>query len=211
MQVDVQLENRRQERITVHPSPGPWNSLQYWTRSSNPLRVIWNFLIIYANRFNPVVNSKNVLYRLTGMKVGKRCSFGLCAMVDIFYPHLITVGDNCIFGYDSVILAHEYLQDELRSGPVVIGNNVTVGTKCTILPGVVIGEGAVISAMSLVNKDVPPHTLVGGVPVRVLGTVPEAKRRSLDTSPGQGSEKLSPAETSRHEAPAPAHQIEDRP
>jgi acetyltransferase-like isoleucine patch superfamily enzyme len=168
---DVQLENRRRERLTVYPSPGPWNSLQYWTRFASPVRVIWNFLIIYANRFVPSVNLKNVLYRLTGMKVGKRCSFGLCAMVDIFYPHLITVGEDCIFGYDSVILAHGYLRRELQTGPVVIGDHVTVGTKSTILPGVVIGEGAVISAMSLVNKDVPPYTFVGGVPIRVLGTV----------------------------------------
>ena len=169
--VEVQLENRRRERVTVYPAPGPWNSLQYWTRFSSPLRVMLNFCIIYANRFVPSVNLKNVLYRLTGMKVGKRCSFGLCAMVDIFYPHLITVGDDCIFGYDSVILAHGYLRRELRTGPVVIGDHVTVGTKSTILPGVVIGEGAVISAMSLVNKDVPPYTLVGGVPIRVLGKV----------------------------------------
>jgi acetyltransferase-like isoleucine patch superfamily enzyme len=138
--------------------------------------VIVNFLIIYANRFLPWVNLKNALYRLTGMRVGKRCSFGLCAMVDIFYPHLIEVGENCIFGYDSVILAHEYLRNTLRTGPVVIGDNVIVGTKSTILPGIVIGEGAVISAMSLVNKDVPPHTVVGGVPIRILSVVPESER-----------------------------------
>jgi acetyltransferase-like isoleucine patch superfamily enzyme len=138
--------------------------------------VIVNFLIIYVNRFLPWVNFKNALYRLTGMRVGRRCSFGLCAMVDIFYPHLIEVGENCIFGYDSVILAHEYLRDALRTGPVVIGNNVIVGTKSTILPGIVIGEGAVISAMSLVNKDVPPHTVVGGVPIRVLDVIPESER-----------------------------------
>jgi acetyltransferase-like isoleucine patch superfamily enzyme len=139
--------------------------------------VVYNFLIIYANRFNPSLRLKNALYRLTGMKVGRHCSFGLFALVDIFYPHLITVGEDCIFGYDSVILAHGYLQNELRVGPVVIGNRVTIGTKCTVLPGVVIGDGAVVSSMSLVNKDVPPYTIVGGVPIRVLGVVPEEERR----------------------------------
>jgi acetyltransferase-like isoleucine patch superfamily enzyme len=175
MDVDIRLENRRQERLTIRPSPGPWNSLQYWTRFVSPLRVIWNFLIIYANRFVPSEQLKNVLYRLTGMRVGDHCSFGLCAMVDIFFPHLIVVGKNCILGYDCVILAHEFLQNELRYGPVVIGDDVTVGAKSTILPGVVIGDGAVVSAMSLVNKDVPPHTTVGGVPIRVLGTAPTTR------------------------------------
>jgi acetyltransferase-like isoleucine patch superfamily enzyme len=178
IEADVQLENRRLDRLTAYPSPGPWNSLQYWPRFASPWRVVRNFLIIYANRFGPSEQLKNVLYRWTGMKVGDRCSFGLCAMVDIFYPHLITVGQNCIFGYESLILAHEFLQYELRVGPVVIGNDVTVGTKSTVLPGVVVGDGAVISAMSLVNKDVPPYTVVGGVPIRVLGTVPEEGRRS---------------------------------
>ena len=173
---DIQFKNRRMERITHHPSPGPWNSLQYWPRFVRPLRVIWNFAIIYANRFIPFLGLKNMLYRLTGMKVGTRCSFGLCAMVDVFYPHMITVGQGCILGYDSVILAHEYLRNELRIGPVMIGNDVTIGTKSTILPGVVIGDGAVISAMSLVNKDVPPNTIVGGVPIRVLGVVSREKR-----------------------------------
>jgi acetyltransferase-like isoleucine patch superfamily enzyme len=175
------------ERLTIYPSPGPWNSLQYWTCLANPLRVVWNFLIIYANRFNPSENLKNVLYRLTGMKVGRRCSFGLCAMVDIFYPHKITVGENCILGYDSVILAHEFLQRELRVGPVVIGNDVTVGTKAVILPGVVIGDGAVVSSLSLVNKDVPPRTIVGGVPIHVLGTVPEVAGR-LNADPQRRGE-----------------------
>ena len=173
---DIVLDDRRHERITVQTPPGPWNSLQYWTHFVNPLRVVWNFLIIYANRFNPSETLKNILYRWTGMKVGDHCSFALCAMADVFYPHLITVGKNCIFGYDSVILAHEFLHREWRTGPVVIGDNVFVGVKSVILPGVVIGEGAVVSAMSLVNKDVPPYTIVGGVPIRVLGTVPEEAR-----------------------------------
>ncbi|HIC87949.1 MAG TPA: acyltransferase, partial [Anaerolineae bacterium] len=79
-----------------------------------------------------------------------------------------TIGDNTIVGYNTVILGHEYLLREWRRGPVVIGKNVVIGANCTILPGVVIGDGAVISAMSLVNKDVPPGAVVGGVPIRPL-------------------------------------------
>lgn len=186
MEVDAQLENRRLQRMTRYPSPGPWNSLQYWTRFAHPVRVVRNFLVIYANRFGPSEQLKNTLYRWTGMRVGDRCSFGLCAMVDVFFPHLITVGENCIFGYESLVLAHEFLQGELRVGPVVIGHHVTVGTRSVILPGVTIGDGAVISAMSLVNKDVPPYTMVGGVPIRILGTIAEEDRRAAAPS-GHGA------------------------
>jgi acetyltransferase-like isoleucine patch superfamily enzyme len=52
---------------------------------------------------------------------------------------------------------------------VVIGRDVVIGASCTILPGVVIGDGAVVSAHSLVNRDVAAGSFVGGVPARPLG------------------------------------------
>ncbi len=159
---------RRQDRLTITKSPDQRNSLQHWARTVHPLRVVLNFLVIYTCRFLPSLWLKNVLYRLVGMKVGKNVSVGLMAMMDIFFPQEITIGDNTIIGYNTVILGHEYLLDEWRRGPVVIGKNVTIGANCTILPGVVIGDGAVVSAMSLVNKDVPPGARVGGVPIRPL-------------------------------------------
>lgn len=155
-------------RIERHPSPGPLNSLQYWPRYVHPLRVVWNFLCIYAAKYAPSLTLKSFLYRLTGMKVGKNVSVGLAAVFDIFFPHLITIEDNVVIGYNSVILCHEFLVNEWRTGPVVIRRGAMIGANTTVLPGVEIGEGAVVSAMSLVNKDVPPGALAGGVPVRIL-------------------------------------------
>jgi acetyltransferase-like isoleucine patch superfamily enzyme len=54
-----------------------------------------------------------------------------------------------------------------NSAPISIGNNVWIGMNVTVLKGVTIGEGAVIAAGSIVNRDVPPNTLVAGVPARV--------------------------------------------
>ena len=53
-------------------------------------------------------------------------------------------------------------------GPVIIGNNVWIGDKATILGGVTIGDGAVIAANSVVTKDVPAYSVVGGNPARVI-------------------------------------------
>jgi acetyltransferase-like isoleucine patch superfamily enzyme len=92
-------------------------------------------------------------------------------MMDIFFPQDITLGDNCIIGYNSVLLCHEFLRSEWRRGPIWVGHDVMVGANCTILPGVVIGDGATVSAMSLVNRDVPPRAMVGGIPIRLLRTV----------------------------------------
>jgi acetyltransferase-like isoleucine patch superfamily enzyme len=93
---------------------------------------------------------------------------GLDATVDIFYPELITIGDNTIVGYNATILAHEYLIEKKRTGPVVIGKNVMIGANTTILAGVIIGDGACVSAGSLVNRDVPAGAFVGGVPAHVI-------------------------------------------
>lgn len=53
-------------------------------------------------------------------------------------------------------------------GPVIIRKNVWIGDKVTILPGVIIGEGAIIGANAVVTKEVPPYTIVGGNPAKII-------------------------------------------
>lgn len=161
----------RKARLHIAPSPGPHNALWYFPRvSGGHLRVARNALIIQIARYTPSLAIKNMLYRLIGMRVGSHVSVGLMVMFDIFFPQEVTLGDNCIIGYNSTILCHEFTRHEWRRGPVWIGRDVTIGANTTILPGVVIGDGATVSAMSLVNRDVPPGAFVGGVPVRRLRT-----------------------------------------
>lgn len=104
------------------------------------------------------------------MKVGQNTAFGLMAMVDVFFPEKITIGDNSIIGYNTTILAHEYLINEYRLGEVRIGSNVLIGANCTILPGVTIGDDAIIGAGSVVHKDVAAGSFVAGNPLRVIRT-----------------------------------------
>lgn len=119
-------------------------------------------------RVSPSLRLKNWLYRRMGITVGNHASIGLEATMDIFFPELIEIGEDTIVGFDSVILCHEFLVDEYRLGPVEIGDRVSIGANVTILPGVKIGDDAVVSAHSLVNADVPPGTFYGGVPAREL-------------------------------------------
>ena len=53
-------------------------------------------------------------------------------------------------------------------GPVIIGDNVWIGDKATILGGVTIGESVIIAANSVVTKDVPPYSVVAGIPAKVI-------------------------------------------
>jgi len=101
------------------------------------------------------------------MKVGKNVSMGVMVMVDIFFPQFVSIGDNSVIGYNSTILAHEFLVEEFRVGNVEIGANVLLGANTTVLPGVKIGDGARVGAGSLVNRDIPPGVLACGVPAKV--------------------------------------------
>jgi acetyltransferase-like isoleucine patch superfamily enzyme len=160
--------NARQTRLTITPAPDHRNTLVLWHRTVSPFKVVRNGMLIMLARHAPSLAFKRWAYRCIGIKVGQDVSFAWQVTPDLFFPELIQVGDNSIIGYNTTILAHEYLLHEWRTGPVLIGAHVTIGANCTILPGVVIGDGAIISAMSLVNKDVPPGAKVGGVPIQPI-------------------------------------------
>lgn len=155
-------------RVEVQKTGDGINSLWRWHRYQNPLRVAFNLSVIYLCRFAPSMRFKNAMYRFLGMKVGKNVSVGLGVVFDVFFPELIELGDNSIIGFDSTILAHEFLVTEFRKGKVNVGKNVLIGARSLVLPGVVIGDGACISAMSLVNADVAAGSFVGGVPAKEI-------------------------------------------
>jgi len=160
--------DQRTARLSAYPVPEGTNSLWVWRRWAPFRRVTRNFIVVYGCRYLPFLSWKIRLYRAIGMRMGSRVSVGLGAVVDIFFPEMVSIGDNSIIGYNTVILGHEFLVKELRTGPVKVGKNVMIGANVTILPGVEIGDGAVVSACSLVNADVPAGALVGGVPARLL-------------------------------------------
>lgn len=161
------MSQHRKSRITERPSDGPRASLWYWRHHAGIVRTTLRYLVIMLTRIAPSFRLKNWMFRnLLRAKVHKHAAVGLEVTFDVFYPHLITIEEDVIVGYNTTILCHEYMADKYRVGPVVIKRRATIGANCTILPGVIIGEGATVSAMSLVNRDVPPGELWGGVPAR---------------------------------------------
>lgn len=147
---------------------GKGNSMKMWHRVKNPLRIVWNFIIVSLCKYMPSLSIKNALYRSLGMKIGKNVSIGLGAMLDMFFPELIEIEDNSIIGYNVLILTHEFLVDDWRIGKVKIGKNVMIGANATIIAGVTIGDNSTVSACSLVNKDVKPFSFAQGVPIEVV-------------------------------------------
>ncbi len=98
--------------------------------------------------------------------------------------HKIVIGDDCLLG-DLVAIFdsnHHALEPSspTRIAPVHIGNNVWVGRAATILPGVTVGDHAVIAAGSVVTEDVSARTLVAGAPARPIRPldIPDGWRRN---------------------------------
>jgi acetyltransferase-like isoleucine patch superfamily enzyme len=107
--------------------------------------------------------------------LGKNCQIlQLCYINPAKY---ISIGDNSAIGGNSLIFGHASWLSEFDGYPVTfapieLGNNVSVSWKVFILPGVKIGDGALIGANSLVNKDIPPRCLASGFPARVISREP---------------------------------------
>lgn len=86
----------------------------------------------------------------------------------------IKIGKNTIIAQNVIIrdsdIHHIYIDDkkQLNSAPILIGENVWIGTSALILKGVTIGDGAVIAAGAVVTKDVPAHSLVAGNPAHII-------------------------------------------
>lgn len=87
----------------------------------------------------------------------------------------ITIGDGTLIGHNVVLATLNHTlnptkRNDMMPRPIHIGQQVWIGANATVLPGVTIGDGAVIAAGAVVCRDVPQNTVVGGVPAKVIKT-----------------------------------------
>lgn len=85
----------------------------------------------------------------------------------------IVLGDGALIGHNVVLATLNHDEDPasrhiLHPAPIILGKNVWIGANTTVVPGVTIGNGAIVAAGAVVTKDVPPNTVAGGIPARVI-------------------------------------------
>jgi acetyltransferase-like isoleucine patch superfamily enzyme len=119
------------------------------------------------------------------ISIGRRTSIGRKAILD--GRGMIRIGDNVNLSSEAAIWTMQHrVQDPgfgVESAPVVVGDRAWLSFRCTVLPGVTIGEGAVVAAGAVVTGDVAPYTIVAGIPARRIGTRRADLHYAIDRPP----------------------------
>jgi maltose O-acetyltransferase len=174
--------------------------------------------------------TRTALFKAAGVRIGERSLIqgamwltgvgNVCELLTIGEDTLITrrlhadlgapvrIGSHVRIGHDVSLLTvnHHFGAGDFRAGPRYFGeihieDGCWIGSRCTVLPGVVVGRGAVVAAGAVVTRSVPPDSLVAGVPARVIRELPpEAedehrayqRRQDLEHAHGSPSSRTEP-------------------
>jgi acetyltransferase-like isoleucine patch superfamily enzyme len=190
------ISDRTEGEIAAQPGPRIGRVLRAELGSLHP-RLICAQLAARALPQLAFPYLRTALYRLAGISIGartlvagrldligpgrieRRLRIGAHCWINApFFADLtgdITIGDHVTVGHHVVLVTADHEQGPAghRAGavdpaPIVIGNGCWIASRVTVLPGVTIGQGSIVGAGSLVSRDVPPDTLVVGVPARPL-------------------------------------------
>jgi len=152
--------------LPTQPAPG-WR-FAYWLRR-------WLVKGVFDECGENVIVKRGAYFGSgSGLRVGSRSQIGHNSRID----HGVVIGEDVLMGPDVVIMSggHAYLdpdipinlQGTVPSRTITIGDDVWIGTRVIILPGVEIGKGAVIGAGSIVTKNIPDFAVAVGNPARVV-------------------------------------------
>ena len=117
------------------------------------------------------------LYRRMGVRIGAHVFIGLDTYLDCQFPELITIEDDVTISFRVTVVVHDDARrlDRIEPGagdgtvaPVRLRRGCYLGTGCLVLPGVTVGERAVVASGAVVTRDVPPGTVVAGVPAHII-------------------------------------------
>lgn len=148
-----------------------FNEFRYWS---------WKYKLSSIGK-NTQIYPYVIIHSPKNVKIGNNVS--IAEFVHMWGGGGIEIGDNCMIASHTVITSYTHdsnakiYRETLIKKSVKIGNNVWIGAGAIILPGVTIGDGAIIGAGSVVTKDVPPYTIVAGVPAHQIRILDKGKTK----------------------------------
>ena len=127
----------------------------------------------------PLPSLRRQLYRWMGVRLGRDVFVGFGVEMDTNHPELIEVGDHVTISHRCIVASHMRTSCDTplaklypgEAAPVRIRDGAWICTGAILLPGVTVGENALVAAGAVVSRDVPPATLVAGVPARPVRTL----------------------------------------
>lgn len=138
----------------------------------------WIFAPVLPRKMRPWIMRK------WGCKVGKGCFIGDHVRIDIGHADMITLEDSVSIAGGTRLLCHQrdfsdycvgddYMKLGYTIKPIILKKGCLVGMESFVMPGVTIGEGAVVAAGSMVTKDIPAWTVAMGRPAKVVKQIPD--------------------------------------
>ena len=132
---------------------------------------IVNYIRCKINKFlNEKITLEDHIKR--GMVIGKNCAIMDGSTFDYGHCNLITIGNNVTIAPQAYLLAHDASTKRdlgyTKIGLINIEDNVFIGARSIIMPGVTVGKNSIVAAGSIVTKDVPPNTVVAGNPAKII-------------------------------------------
>lgn len=141
------------------------------------LKGVWGrFLQLFAMHIPMLPSTRVRLQRMRGVKIGKNVFLGTEVLIDPCFPNLVTIEDNVTIAGRNILQAHSDRNFEpgkerlveSKFVPIKIEQWAWITIGAIILPGVTVGRNSIVAAGAVVTKDVPPYTMVAGVPARVI-------------------------------------------
>jgi maltose O-acetyltransferase len=130
-----------------------------------------------------------------GLRIGRNVLIARGAVIDPGFLWLVEIGDDTTIAPGVQIIAHDASTKHLLGSSLVervaIGRRVYLGTNAVVLPGVTIGDDAVVGAASVVRHDVPADSVAVGMPAKIVGTTKDFSarhREQMQTRPVWGEE-----------------------
>lgn len=145
------------------------------------IKGIWTHSLSILTMFTFPYQVTVFLHRLRGVKIGKQSHVARGVILDERNPELIEIGNGVAVTSGVMILCHQRDLSEykpgmyamhcpFKEGKVVVKDGAHLGIGSIIMPGVTIGEGAIIGAGAVVTHDIPPYSVAVGVPAKVIKT-----------------------------------------
>lgn len=158
------------------------------------MNVIRWMIDFYDKKRNPIKYAKRI-----GVKIGNNCKLNGSPNWGS-EPYLISLGDHTEVSFDCAFITHdgatwgfrnqERYKGVIRFGRIRVGDNVFIGARSVILPGVTIGDNSIIAAGAVVNKSIPANEVWGGVPAKYIMKVNDYAEKCLKETPPYNKDNM---------------------